>query len=66
MRDTATSLPSGYEPPQVFNQSLQSTNPKLSWDADDNSRKRVLQKRCAVGVEVWRCGDRGTPMGRDE
>ena len=29
----------------VFNLSLQHTDPKLSWDADDDGRKRVLHKK---------------------
>jgi hypothetical protein len=29
----------------AFNLSLQHTDPKLSWDADDDGRKRVLHKK---------------------
>jgi predicted glycoside hydrolase/deacetylase ChbG (UPF0249 family) len=45
VRDSATSVPSEYEPPMVFNLSLQHTDPKLTWDADDEGRKRVLHKK---------------------
>ena len=45
VRDAATSVPSQYEPPLAFNLSLQHTDPKLSWDADDEVRKRVLHKK---------------------
>ncbi|GIL97701.1 hypothetical protein Vretimale_3279 [Volvox reticuliferus] len=45
IRDTATEVPPGYEPPAHFNISLQHTDPKLSWDAEDPERKRKLQGR---------------------
>ncbi len=32
----------------AFNLSLQHTEPKLSWDADDDHRKRTLHKKWVV------------------
>ncbi|GAX82620.1 hypothetical protein CEUSTIGMA_g10046.t1 [Chlamydomonas eustigma] len=45
VRDSASSVPTEYEPPVIFNLSLQHTDPKLTWDADDEGRKRVLHKK---------------------
>ncbi len=43
VRDTASDVPADYQPPATFNISLQHTDPKLSWDAEDPERKRKLQ-----------------------
>ncbi|KAG2482679.1 hypothetical protein HYH03_018414 [Edaphochlamys debaryana] len=45
VRDSASTVPSDYTPPATFNISLQHTDPKLSWDAEDPERKRKLQGR---------------------
>eukprot|EP00798_Chlamydomonas_sp_ICE-L_P030470 gene30470-35481_t len=45
IRDTANSIPSGYVAPDIFNMSLQHTDPKLTWDAEDDSRKKVLNRK---------------------
>ncbi|GFH25258.1 NUC153 domain-containing protein [Haematococcus lacustris] len=48
IRDVATSVPADYAPPQSFNTSLQHTDPSLTWDAEDEGRKRVLQKKALL------------------
>lgn len=46
VRDTATGVPDDYVAPPAFaNLALQHTNVKLTWDADDDNRKRTLAKR---------------------
>lgn len=42
VRDEAGSIPAGYEAPVFKSSALQHTKPKLSWDKDDESRKKVL------------------------
>ncbi len=49
MRDEAEDVPAGYAPPLAFNISLQHTDPKLSWDAEDPERKRKLLVSAWVG-----------------
>lgn len=44
-RDSATDVPADYEPPPFFTASTAHTNPKLTWDADDDVRRRKLSKR---------------------
>ena len=44
-REVATSVPSGYRPPDVGAAAMQHTKPKLTWDAEDEGRKRMLHKR---------------------
>lgn len=61
VRDAARDVPAGYEPPQMFNQSLQHTEPKLTWDADDEERKRKLQVRWGRPGSIARTARR-TPL----
>ncbi len=44
-RDRASEVPPEYRAPDFTTSALQHTNVKLSWDAGDDERKRVLQKR---------------------
>lgn len=46
-RDTATSIPEGYAPPNIVPSSLNNSRVKLSWDADDPDR--VILKKKAIG-----------------
>lgn len=46
-REKADKLPEGYAPPNVTPSSLNNSNVKLSWDADDP--ERVILKKKAVG-----------------
>ncbi len=41
----ATKVPSGYRPPEVGAAAMLHTKPKLTWDAEDEGRKRMLHKR---------------------
>lgn len=41
VRDTASEVPPGYAPPDLFTGALQHTDPKLSWDEGDKRRKKV-------------------------
>jgi hypothetical protein len=46
VRDVATSVPEDYVAPAAFaTLALQHTNVKLTWDKDDDARKRTLAKR---------------------
>jgi hypothetical protein len=46
VRDVATSVPEDYVAPPAFaTLALQHTNVKLTWDKDDDARKRTLAKR---------------------
>lgn len=45
VREVATSVPSGYKPPEVGIAAMLHTNPKLTWDAEDEGRKKMLHKR---------------------
>ena len=38
-------MPAGYKAPDVGAASMLHTNPKLTWDADDEGRKRALVQR---------------------
>ncbi|GFR49411.1 hypothetical protein Agub_g11465, partial [Astrephomene gubernaculifera] len=66
VRDSASSVPPGYEPPATFNISLQHTNPKLSWDAEDPERKRKLQGRRLKTDEDLLEADLAAYLGSDE
>lgn len=44
-REVATAVPSGYRPPEVGAAAMLHTKPKLTWDAEDEGRKRLLHKR---------------------
>lgn len=45
-RDSAADAPADYQPPPFFaTAALQHTNVKLTWDNDDEHRKRALSKR---------------------
>ena len=44
-RDTAEEVPANYEAPIFGTAALQHTRPKLTWDADDDDRKKLLAKR---------------------
>lgn len=45
MRDSASSVPGDYTPPDFTTVALQHTNVKLTWDADDDTRKKALRKK---------------------
>ena len=45
VRDEATEMPASYKPPEVGAASMLHTNPKLTWDAEDDSRKKALLQR---------------------
>lgn len=47
-RDTCESIPDGYRPNEFVTDALQHSKVKLTWDADDNTRKEV-QKRAFTG-----------------
>ncbi|KAF8059100.1 esf1 [Scenedesmus sp. PABB004] len=55
VRDTASEVPPGYAPPDLFSGALQHTEPKLSWDETDKRRKKVLSRK--VGEEELAEGD---------
>ena len=44
-RDWTSEVPPDYKAPDFTTSALQHTNVKLSWDAGDDERRRVLQKR---------------------
>lgn len=45
-RESASSAPAEYQPPPFFaTAALQHTNVKLTWDGDDEQRKRTMSKR---------------------
>ena len=47
-RDTADCVPAGYEPPPYFTTAaLQQTRVRLTWDEDDEGRRRALARRGA-------------------
>ena len=45
MRDKANKLPPDYEPPSFKSGALHHSKPKLTWDADNDDRKKVLSKK---------------------
>ena len=45
VRDCATEVPADYAPPDFTTAALQHTNVKLTWDADDDTRKKALRKK---------------------
>lgn len=45
VRDSASSVPGDYSPPDFTTVALQHTNVKLTWDADDDTRKKALRKK---------------------
>ena len=45
VRDTAEEVPVDYAPPDFTTAALQHTNVKLTWDADDDTRKKALRKK---------------------
>ena len=45
VRDVAEEIPSDYVPPDFTTAALQHTNVKLTWDADDDTRKKALRKK---------------------
>ena len=45
LRDSASSVPGDYVPPDFTTVALQHTNVKLTWDADDDTRKKALRKK---------------------
>ena len=47
-RDACESIPDGYRPNEFVTDALQHSKVKLTWDADDNTRKEV-QKRAFTG-----------------
>jgi hypothetical protein len=51
VRDEASSVPPGYEPPNFQTAALQQTNVKLTWDAADASRKTALQRLARLTEE---------------
>ena len=51
-RDSATVVPDGYEPPNFQTVALQHTNVQLTWDADDDGRKRALSAKRATQADI--------------
>lgn len=45
LRDSASNVPGDYTPPDFTTVALQHTNVKLTWDADDDTRKKALRKK---------------------
>ena len=45
MRDEASDIPSTYEAPMFKSKALQHTKPTLTWDEDDDSRKKTLHRK---------------------
>ena len=45
VRDTAEQVAPDYAPPDFTTAALQHTNVKLTWDADDDTRKKALRKK---------------------
>ena len=45
VRDAASEVPVDYTPPDFTTAALQHTNVKLTWDADDDTRKKALRKK---------------------
>ncbi|DBA79259.1 TPA: hypothetical protein ACH3X1_009072 [Trebouxia sp. C0004] len=45
VRDKAEEVPPDYAPPDFTTAALQHTNVKLTWDADDDTRKKALRKK---------------------
>ena len=43
-KDEATSVPDGYEPAEFVTDALQHSKPKLTWDAEDPERKRLISE----------------------
>ena len=52
MRETASEVPEGYEPPNFQTAALQHTDVKLTWDADDDNRKRALSSKKLTGDQI--------------
>jgi hypothetical protein len=51
-RDSAMAVPDNYEPPNFQTVALQHTNVQLTWDADDDGRKRALSAKRATQMEI--------------
>ena len=51
-RDSATAVPDAYEPPNFHTVALQHTNVQLTWDADDDGRKRALSAKRATQADI--------------
>ena len=45
VRDSASEVPVGYKPPDIKIAAMLHTKPRMTWDADDDDRKRTLSKR---------------------
>ena len=45
-------MPDGYEPPAFQTVALQHTNVQLTWDADDDGRKRALSAKRATQADI--------------
>ena len=45
-------MPDGYEPPNFQTLALQHTNVQLTWDADDDGRKRALSAKRATQEDI--------------
>ena len=52
MRETVAEVPDGYEPPTFQTAALQHTDVKLTWDEDDDSRKRALSSKKLTGDQI--------------
>jgi hypothetical protein len=48
IRDSATDVPSDYEAPVFQTRALQHTNVELTWDKEDEGRKKALTKKLTV------------------
>lgn len=45
MREEAREVPTGYAPPLFTSAALQRTHVRLTWDEEDEARKRALTKK---------------------
>lgn len=45
-------VPEGYEPPTFQTAALQHTDVKLTWDADDDNRKRALSSKKLTSDQI--------------
>jgi hypothetical protein len=64
VRDCATEVPPDYEAPNFQTRALQHTSVKLTWDGDDDARRRTLRKKMtqdAIREDDFRVG-RGPQM----
>jgi len=64
VRDAATAVPDDYAPPDFRGSQFQHTNPRLTWDADDDTRKKALSKR--LSEDAVKDADFAAYLGSDD